>query len=100
MISLPHTFKSLLRCHLLSEAFLTIVKTVTLPLPPYYPMIPSIASPPPTPHSSSSDIHLIRIKLLILKFQKGRGARDQIANICWIIKKSKRLPEKHLLLLY
>ena len=100
MISLPHTFRSLLRCHLLSEAFLTIVKTVTLPLPPYYPMIPPIASPPPTPHSSSSDIHLIIIKLLILKFQKGIGARDQIANICWIIKKSKRLPEKHLLLLY
>ena len=33
-------------------------------------------------------------------FRKGRGARDQIANICWIIKKSKRVPEKHLLLLY
>ena len=33
-------------------------------------------------------------------FRKGRGTRDQIANICWIIKKSKRVPEKHLLLLY
>ena len=31
---------------------------------------------------------------------KGRGTRDQIANIRWIIKKSKRVPEKHLLLLY
>ena len=30
-------------------------------------------------------------------FRKGRGARDQIANICWIIKKA-RVPEKHLLL--
>ena len=29
-------------------------------------------------------------------FRKGRGTRDQIANICWIIKKSKRVPEKHL----
>ena len=28
-------------------------------------------------------------------FRKGRGTRDQIANICWIIKKSKRVPEKH-----
>ena len=28
-------------------------------------------------------------------FRKGRGARDQIANICWI-RKSKRVPEKHL----
>ena len=27
-------------------------------------------------------------------FRKGRGTRDQIANICWIIKKSKRVPEK------
>ena len=33
-------------------------------------------------------------------FRKGRGTRDQIANICWIIKKSKKVPEKHLLLLY
>ena len=33
-------------------------------------------------------------------FRKGRGTRDQIANILQIIKKSKRVPEKHLLLLY
>ena len=43
-------------------------------------------------------------------FQKGRGTRDQIANICWIIKKaiknmldpwkSKRVPENHLFLFY
>ena len=33
-------------------------------------------------------------------FRKGRGTRDQIANIRWIIKKAKRVPEKHLLLLY
>ena len=33
-------------------------------------------------------------------FRKGRGTRDQIANIRWIIKKSKRIPEKHLFLLY
>ena len=32
-------------------------------------------------------------------FRKGRGARDQTANMCWIIKKA-RVPEKHLLLLY
>ena len=31
-------------------------------------------------------------------FRKGRGTRDQIANIHWIIKKA-RVPEKHLLLL-
>ena len=33
-------------------------------------------------------------------FRKGRGARDQIANIRWDHRKSKRVPEKHLLLLY
>ena len=33
-------------------------------------------------------------------FRKGRGTRDQIASIPWIIKKSKRVPEKHLLLFY
>ena len=30
-------------------------------------------------------------------FRKGRGTRDQIANICWIIEKA-RVSEKHLLL--
>ena len=30
-------------------------------------------------------------------FRKGRGTRDQIVNIRWV---SKRVPEKHLLLLY
>ena len=33
-------------------------------------------------------------------FRKGRGTRDQTVNIRWIIKKSKRVPEKHLFLLY
>ena len=33
-------------------------------------------------------------------FRKGRGTRDQIANIRWNIEKSKRVPEKHLLLLH
>ena len=33
-------------------------------------------------------------------FRKGRGTRDQIANIRWIVQKSKRVPEKHLFLLY
>ena len=32
-------------------------------------------------------------------FRKGRGTRDQIANIRWIIEKA-RVPEKHLLLFY
>ena len=32
-------------------------------------------------------------------FRKGRGTRDQIVNIRWIIEKG-RVPEKHLCLLY
>ena len=32
-------------------------------------------------------------------FRKGRGTRDQIANICWIMEQT-RVPEKHLFLLY
>ena len=32
-------------------------------------------------------------------FRKGRGPRDQTANIHWIIEKARE-PEKHLLLLY
>ena len=34
------------------------------------------------------------------RFRKCRGTRDQIANIHWIIKNARRVPEKHLLLLY
>ena len=38
-------------------------------------------------------------------FRKGRGTRDQIADVCWIIEKAKEkhvpeVPEKHLFLLY
>ena len=33
-------------------------------------------------------------------FRKGRGGRDQIANICWIIKKAREFQKKHLLLLF
>ena len=32
-------------------------------------------------------------------FRKGRGTRDQVVNIHWVLK-SKRVPEKHLFLLY
>ena len=33
-------------------------------------------------------------------FIKGRGTRDQIANIRWIIEKARELQKKHLILLY
>ena len=32
-------------------------------------------------------------------YRKGRGTRDQIANICWIIKKAREFQKKHLFLL-
>ena len=32
--------------------------------------------------------------------RKGRGKRDQIANILWIIKKAREFQKKHLFLLY
>ena len=32
-------------------------------------------------------------------FRKGRGTRDQIVNIRWIIKKAKEFQKKHLFLL-
>ena len=33
-------------------------------------------------------------------FRKGRGTRDQIANIHWIIKKAREFQKCHLFLLY
>jgi len=35
-----------------------------------------------------------------LVLEKGRGTRDQIANICWINEKAREFQKKHLLLLY
>ena len=33
-------------------------------------------------------------------FRKGRGTKDQIANICWIMEKARKFQKKHLFLLY
>ena len=33
-------------------------------------------------------------------FRKGRGTRDQIANIHWITEKAREFQEKHVLLLH
>ena len=33
-------------------------------------------------------------------FRKGRGTRDQIANIRWIMEKASEFQKKHLFLLY
>ena len=29
-------------------------------------------------------------------FRKGRGTKDQVANICWITEKTGEIPEKHI----
>ena len=34
------------------------------------------------------------------EFRRGRGTRDQIANIHWIIEKAREIQKKHLFLLY
>ena len=41
----------------------------------------------------------VNFQMFKAHFRKGRGTRDQTANIRWIIEKSKRVPEKHLFLL-
>ena len=33
-------------------------------------------------------------------FRKGRGTKDQIANLCWIIRKAREFQKNILLLLY
>ena len=33
-------------------------------------------------------------------FRKGKGTRDQIANICWIMGKTREFQKKHLFLLF
>ena len=43
--------------------------------------------------------YMIQLPDLQAGFRKGRGTRDQIANIHWIMEKA-RVPEKHLFLLY
>ena len=46
--------------------------------------------------------HYMNCALLDMQagFREGRVTRDQIANILWITKKSRRVLEKHLILLY
>ena len=56
-------------------------------------------------HASKVMLKILQARLQQLPnvqagFRKGRGTRDQIANIRWIMGKSKRVPEKHLFLLY
>ena len=68
-------------------------------------------------HTVALILHASKVKLKILQvrlqqyvnheipdvqvgFRKGRGTRDQITNICCIIKKAREFQKKHLFLLY
>ena len=61
-------------------------------------------------HTSKAMLKILQVKLqqyvnhelpdVQADFRKGKGTRDQIANIRWIIKQPRRVPEKHLLPFY
>ena len=69
------------------------------------------------PHSCTHHLYASKVMLKILQtrlqqymnrelpdvqagFRKGRGTRDQIANIHWIMEKARDFQKKHLFLLY
>ena len=47
-----------------------------------------------------SQHHLLDVPYVQAVYRKGRGSRDQTANICWIIEKAREFQKKNLLLLY
>ena len=61
-------------------------------------------------HASKVMLKILKVKLqqylnrefsdVQAEFRKGRGTRDQITNICWIIEKEIEFQKKNLLLLY
>ena len=73
MLKLPHNCT-----HLISHASKVILKILQARLQQYV-------------NHELPDVHA--------GFRKGRGNRDQIANIHWLIEKA-RVPEKHLFLFY
>ena len=62
------------------------------------------------PHTSKVMLKILQAKLqqyvkrelpdVQAGFRKGRGTRDQTANICWIIAKAREFQKIHLFLLY
>ena len=63
-----------------------------------------------TSHSSKVMLKILQARLqqymnwelpdVQVEFMKGRGTRDQIVNICWIIRETKGIPEKYLILFH
>ena len=85
---------------------------LTFPSPglmPGGPSCPSLSTTALISHASQVMLKILQARLqqyvncelphVQAAFRKGRGTRDQIANIRWIMEKS-RVPEKHLFLLY
>ena len=52
------------------------------------------------PSSQASTISELELPDIQAIFRKGRGTRDQIANIHWIIENARKFQKKYLLLLY
>ena len=46
------------------------------------------------PSSYASAVHEPRTFRYTARFQKGRGIRDQIASICWIVEKAREFQKK------
>ena len=63
-----------------------------------------------TSHSSKVMLKILQARLqqymnwelpdVQVEFMKGRGTRDQIANICWIIKKAREFQMLYFLIFY
>ena len=61
-------------------------------------------------HSSRMMLKILQTRLqqyvnhelpdVLADFRKGRGTRDKIANICWIMEKAREFQKKHLFLFY
>ena len=60
-------------------------------------------------HTSKEMVKILQVRLQHVNcelpdvqdgFRKGRGTTDQMANICWIIKKARELKKKHLSALF
>ena len=54
-------------------------------------------------HTSKVMLKILQARLqqyVNRELRKGRGSRDQIANICWIMEKAREFQKTHLFLLY
>ena len=57
----------------------------------------SVSDGPYICHLTASLEHVTYIQDVQAGLRKGRGTRDQIANICWVIENAREFQKKHLL---